>query len=90
MHSTSLTRIDEVLAYLNEHGEKEYRMMYYGSASYNNKQNDTHVEGTEKMISYKGDMKKHIYDIECSLRSAVSYAGVKNIQDMHGTPMFIM
>ena len=69
---------------------KEYKMLYYGSASYNNKQNNTHVEGTEKIIDYKGDMSQHIYDIECSLKSAVSYAGVDSIYDMYGTPMFIM
>lgn len=69
---------------------KEKKKLYYGSASYNNKQNNKHVEGTEKIIDYKGNMDDHIYDIECSLRSAVSYAGVRVIEDMFNTPMFIM
>lgn len=69
-------------------GQKKY--IYYGSASFNNKRSKKHVEGKEIILDYKGSMDDHIYDIECSLRSAVSYAGVKSITDMTGTPMFYM
>lgn len=69
-------------------GEKKY--LYYGSASFNMKRHNKHIEGTEILVDYKGDMDDHIEDIECSLKSAVSYAGVKNIKDMYGTPLFYM
>lgn len=66
-------------------GHKKY--IYYGSASYKNKGVHSHIEGTETILDYKGDMYDHIIDIESSLRSAISYAGVTAINDMHGTPM---
>lgn len=69
-------------------GEKKY--LYYGSASFNMKQHNKHIEGTEILVDYKGNMDDHIYDIECSLKSAVSYAGVRSIKDMYGTPLFFM
>jgi GMP reductase len=69
-------------------GHKKY--IYYGSASFNNKRSKKHVEGKEIILDYKGNMDDRIYDIECSLRSAVSYAGVDNIMDMYGTPLFYM
>jgi GMP reductase len=67
-------------------GHKNY--IYYGSASFNNKQSKHHVEGTEVILDYKGNMDDHIHHIECSLRSAVSYSGVNRIVDMYPTPMF--
>jgi len=66
-------------------GHRKY--LYYGSASYNMKKSCKHVEGTEKLLDYKGSLESHIEDIECSLKSAVSYAGVNKITDMFGTPM---
>lgn len=63
------------------------KYLYYGSASYNMKKNNKHIEGTDRLIDYKGSMEKHINDIECSLKSSVSYAGVKCISDMYGTPL---
>jgi GMP reductase len=69
-------------------GHKKY--IYYGSASFNNKRSKKHVEGKEIILDYKGSMDDHIYDIECSLRSAVSYAGVKSVDEMYGTPLFYM
>jgi GMP reductase len=63
-------------------GHKKY--IYYGSASFNNKKSKKHVEGKEIILDYKGNMDDRIYDIECSLRSAVSYAGVSDIKDMYG------
>jgi len=68
-------------------GHKKY--VYYGSASFNNKQSNKHVEGTEVLLDYKGNMDNHIYDIECSLKSSVSYAGVKKIEDMNRTPFAV-
>lgn len=67
-------------------GHKKY--IYYGSASFNNKKSKHHVEGTEIILDYKGNMDDHIHHIECSLRSAVSYSGKKVISDMYGTPIF--
>jgi len=65
----------------------QLKYLYYGSASYNMKKDTKHVEGTDRLVDYKGSIERHIEDIECSLRSAVSYAGVKNISDMYGTPL---
>lgn len=67
-------------------GKKKY--VYYGSASFNNKGHKSHVEGKEVLLDYKGNMDDHIYDIECSLKSAVSYAGKNRLQDIKGTPLF--
>jgi GMP reductase len=67
-------------------GKKKY--VYYGSASFNNKQSKHHVEGRELLLDYKGSMEEHIKHIECSLRSAVSYSGKNNLYDMYGTPLF--
>lgn len=67
-------------------GHKKY--IYYGSASFNCKGTKKHIEGAEIILDYKGNMDDAICDIECSLKSAVSYAGVKNITDMYGTQLF--
>jgi len=71
---------------VNINGHKKY--IYYGSASFNNKGHKKHIEGTELILDYKGNMDDVIIDIECSLKSAVSYAGVNKITDMYGTPLF--
>lgn len=67
-------------------GHKKY--IYYGSASFNCKGVKKHIEGAEIILDYKGNMDDLIYDLECSLKSAVSYAGVYKITDMYGTPLF--
>ena len=67
-------------------GKRGY--IYYGSASYKNKLTKKHVEGKEVVLDYKGSMDEHIDHIQCSLRSAVSYAGVNKITEMFGTPLF--
>jgi GMP reductase len=67
-------------------GKKKY--VYYGSASFNNKGHKSHVEGKEILLDYKGNMDDHIYDIECSLKSATSYAGKNTLQEIKGTPLF--
>jgi GMP reductase len=69
-------------------GDNEKKYIYYGSASYNVKKKNHHVEGTQILVDYKGDMGEHIYDIECSLKSAVSYAGGKNLSAMRDVDMF--
>jgi len=69
-------------------GHKKY--IYYGSASFNNKRSKKHVEGKEIILDYRGNMDDHIYDIECSLRSAVSYAGVRSLCEVYNTPIFYM
>ena len=66
-------------------GEKKY--IYYGSASWSNKGNNSHVEGTEIIIDYKGSMEEHIKDLECSLKSSVSYGGGTKLFDLRGVPM---
>jgi GMP reductase len=53
---------------------KKYKL-YYGSASYNNKLHRKNVEGTCKLIPYKGSMEPFLDDIEDGLKSAISYAG---------------
>ena len=62
---------------------------YYGNASEKTKGNLKHVEGFCQMIPYKGDMKYFIDQIEDGLRSAVSYAGKRNIPDLYGIPMIV-
>jgi GMP reductase len=70
--------------------ENEKKYIYYGSASFSMKQVNNHIEGTQILVDYKGDLGEHITDIECSLKSAVSYAGKRKLEDICGTPMFIM
>jgi len=60
---------------------------YYGNASEKTKKNNHHVEGVCHMISYKGDMKFFIDQIEEGLKSSVSYSGVDDINDIFGIPM---
>lgn len=70
-------------------GHKKY--IYYGSASFNNKRTKKHIEGKEVILDYKGNMNDHIYDIECSLKSAISYSGCKQLKDMvYNTQLFYM
>jgi GMP reductase len=69
-------------------GHKKY--IYYGSASFNNKKSKKHVEGKEIILDYKGSMDDHIYDIECSLRSAISYAGGNKLSDLRKVDKFYM
>jgi GMP reductase len=66
-------------------GERKY--IYYGSASWSNKGHNSHIEGTEIIIDYKGSMNEFLYDLECSLKSSVSYAGKTRLMDIKGTPM---
>jgi len=63
--------------------EGSLKYLYYGSASYNMKRDSKYIEGKDILVPYKGSMKKHIEDIECSLKSACSYAGVQKISEMY-------
>lgn len=67
-------------------GKKKY--IYFGSASWSNKHHDQHIEGTDIVLDYKGSMENHIVDLECSLKSSVSYAGKRKITELFGIPMF--
>jgi len=69
-------------------GHKKY--IYYGSASFNNTKSKKHIEGKELILDYKGNMDDHIYDIECSLRSSVSYAGGTKLEDLLLVDRFYM
>jgi len=69
-------------------GHKKY--IYYGSASFNNKRTKKHVEGKEIILDYKGSMDDQIYDVECSLRSAVSYGGCRDLKGLMDVPLFYM
>ena len=57
---------------------KEYKQ-YYGSASYNNTLSNKHVEGECELIEYKGEMSRLLQKIEDGVRSAISYAGGKDL-----------
>jgi len=57
---------------------KSYKQ-YFGSASYNNTLNDRHVEGKCILVDYKGEMGRLLEKIEDGLKSAISYAGGKDI-----------
>jgi GMP reductase len=57
---------------------KKYKQ-YFGSASYNNTMDDRNVEGKCILVDYKGEMDKLLYEIEDGIRSAISYAGGKDI-----------
>lgn len=52
---------------------------YFGSASEFNKTEKKHVEGTKVLIEYKGDMTPYLSYLQESLRSAISYAGGRNL-----------
>ena len=71
-------------------GGNEKKYIYFGSASYNVKRNNNHIEGTQILVDYKGNMDEHIYDIECSLKSAVSYAGGNMLSDIQKARMFCL
>lgn len=60
----------------------EYYKKYYGSASWSNKNDKKHIEGTEKLVPYKGDMNLLLDDIYESLQSSISYAGGTRMEDL--------
>lgn len=53
---------------------------YYGSASFENKKTNTHIEGTLKHVASCGmNMKRKLIEIEEDIRSSISYAGGEDI-----------
>lgn len=56
---------------INNHLYKEY----YGSASEHNKGEYKNVEGTKKLVEYKGDMSRLLIELKEDLQSSISYAG---------------
>jgi len=60
---------------INNHLYKEY----YGSASEHNKGEYKNVEGTKKLIEYKGDMSRLLVELKEDLQSSISYAGGKDL-----------
>jgi IMP dehydrogenase len=66
----------------NEKLQKKYR----GSASLEAKidrgEKSIHVEGYSRFTSYKGKTKRIINDIMDGLKSAMSYVGANNIEDL--------
>ena len=75
-------QIEKIGQWPNEQLYKKYR----GSASLDSKSDrgeGKNVEGNHKVISYKGKIKRIIYDIEDGLRSSFSYVGASNIQEYH-------
>lgn len=66
------------------------KYIYYGSASYNNKQHKKHIEGKEIILDYKGDMMELIEDMEHSLRSSISYGGGKELEDLYNVPLICL
>ena len=52
------------------------RKAYYGSASFENKKTNTHIEGTLKNVPSNGmSLKRKMVEIQEDLQSAISYAG---------------
>jgi len=74
--------IEKVGKWPNEQLFKKYR----GSASLDSKKSrgdNKNVEGTHKVIPYKGKVKRIIQDIQEGLRSSFSYVGANDISEFH-------
>jgi len=73
----------------NEQLFKKYR----GSASLETKKvhdlSEKNVEGNSKTISYKGKIKRLISDINDGLKSAMSYVGSTNLEEMRSKSKFV-
>jgi GMP reductase len=64
---------------------------YYGSASFENKGHNNHIEGILKKIP-SSDMSymQKLREVEQDLQSSISYAGGKNACDLRGTPYMVI
>ena len=65
----------------NQTEEMEWYTLYGGSASGENKGNDTFSEGRIKTVSLKGKVKYQLRKIEDGIRSAFSYVDAKNLKE---------
>lgn len=60
---------------------KKYKA-YYGSASAEQKKNNHNVEGVSMLVDYKGSIQDTLSAMNDNLRSAVSYAGGRKLEDL--------
>lgn len=67
----------------------QYYKVYGGSASGENKGNNTFVEGMTKTVPFRGKVKYILREIEDGLRSACSYVGAYNLEDFKENCEFI-
>lgn len=67
--------------------------VYRGAASYGAKAvhfgEAEYVEGAERLIPYKGDVKKTIDSLVDGIRSGLTYCGVDNLADLRGEAEFV-
>jgi GMP reductase len=59
---------------------KDGKCVYFGSASEENKGEHSYVEGKQLIVEPRGSMSVLLDDIGAGLRSAISYAGGKNLK----------
>ena len=58
-----------------------FHKVYFGSASYENKQNPRHIEGVLKNIPSSGlTLEEKLFEIREDLQSSISYAGGSNLK----------
>tara|TARA_R110002167_G_scaffold70836_1_gene200007 strand:- start:1206 stop:1832 length:627 start_codon:yes stop_codon:yes gene_type:complete len=58
---------------------------YYGSASFENKKTNTHIEGTLKHVASCGmPIRKKLIEVEEDIQSAISYSGGRDISALNG------
>ena len=80
--------IEKIGKWPNEQLHKKYR----GSASLDSKKSrgeNKNVEGSHKVIPYKGKVKRILHDITDGIRSSFSYVGANNIAEFHSRVEFI-
>jgi IMP dehydrogenase len=67
----------------------QFYKVYTGSASGENKGNNTFVEGMMKTVPFRGKIKYILREIEDGLRSALSYVGANNLDEFKQKCEFI-
>jgi len=77
---------DESAGSVIEISDKQYKE-YYGSASEFNKIEAKNIEGKRVLVDYKGSMIKLLDELKEDLQSSISYAGGKNLEQLHRAKM---
>lgn len=72
------------------HADGRRTKSYYGSASEDNKQAKKNVEGRKLEIPLKGSIWDKIQEINESLQSSCSYAGVDKSSELHGAVEWVV
>jgi len=73
--------------YINVNGEK--MKVYYGSASFKNKQIKKHIEGRDFLVKKKGSVESILNKIEDGLKSSFSYVGASSLKEFQDNTEFL-